>query len=133
MMFMVGEEEPDVTAGQLIASISTSCSTRPNLKFMSDLLEIGSQCSHLSCNELDFLPIVCRCNKYYCRHHIAPDIHKCPIDPAANNSGIPFEKLQRCAVEGCRKPSLNAFNVNPNNPGPLSATCSPCQKSFCAE
>jgi len=84
------------------------------------LLSIGSQCSHPSCGEIDFLPIICRCDKHFCRHHISPEIHQCTIDPAANNpTNVPFDKLPRCNANDCFQPSLGM-------------TCSQCYKSFCA-
>lgn len=95
-----------------------------------DLLEIGSQCSHSSCDQVDFLPILCRCNKYFCRHHIASDLHSCSVDISPNATLASFHKLQRCAVDVCGRPSLNAFHSNDFNSKP---TCSQCRKSFCAD
>lgn len=99
-----------------------------------DLDPIGAHCSLSSCNELDFLPIQCRCTKYFCRHHITPESHSCPVDPAALNlSRAPFEKLQRCAVEKCGKPTLESFIAIPSDDQGRSPAVCVCQKSFCAE
>jgi hypothetical protein len=136
MMFMVAEKESDMAAGHPIAfgaSLPFYHHSPLAIPYHMDLLDIGAQCSHSSCNELDFLPIVCRCNRYYCRHHITPDMHSCPVDLAAENSNhsIPFQKLQRCVVETCGNPSLNAFNAH-SGAASIPATCSQCQQSFCA-
>ncbi|RDB24190.1 AN1-type zinc finger protein 1 [Hypsizygus marmoreus] len=94
------------------------------------LLHIGAQCSHSPCKEIDFLPIICKCNKYFCKTHISPDVHQCPVDLTSNNpTNLPFVKLQRCAAERCGKPSLNAFNGGQGS----VPTCSQCQRSFCAD
>ncbi|KAF9459576.1 hypothetical protein BDZ94DRAFT_1268016 [Collybia nuda] len=95
-----------------------------------DLLNIGTQCSHPSCNELDFLPITCRCDRYFCREHIAPDIHNCPVDLSPEKA-TPFHKLRRCAVDTCTKPTLNAFYSHCDTAS-IPETCSQCQQSFCA-
>jgi hypothetical protein len=95
-----------------------------------DLLQIGSQCSHSSCDQIDFLPILCRCSKYFCRHHITSYRHSCPIDLAANDptTGL-FHNIQRCAINTCGKPSLNVSNSNDSD---LKNACPQCRKSFCA-
>ncbi|KAJ2958113.1 hypothetical protein NUW54_g14554 [Trametes sanguinea] len=41
--------------------------------------EIGAHCALPSCNLNDFLPIRCKCDKLFCRDHIAPDAHRCPL------------------------------------------------------
>ena len=93
-----------------------------------DLLEIGSQCSHSSCNQIDFLPVLCHCNKYFCSYHIPSHLHFCPIDPSANT--VASHKLQSCGFDACANPSLDAFHANDYNP---QITCSQCRKAFCAE
>ncbi|KAF8061042.1 hypothetical protein FPV67DRAFT_319621 [Lyophyllum atratum] len=82
----------------------------------SSLLSIGSECSHPACNELDFLPIVCRCEKPFCRHHASPESHQCTFQ--YNLTHVPFRKLRRCDVSDCAEPALNT-------------ACLQCNKSFC--
>lgn len=96
---------------------------------------IGSHCSLSSCRDLDLLPIRCRCDHLFCRHHIPPESHDCPIDPAANNPApeLPFQKLERCAADKCHKPSLASFITSASDEtSRSSATCPRCQKAFCA-
>ncbi|KAK0441155.1 uncharacterized protein EV420DRAFT_1631584 [Desarmillaria tabescens] len=93
-----------------------------------DLLDIGRQCSLSSCSQVDFLPIKCRCDLFFCKEHIIPDAHGCRLAAttrAVNDSTLP--KFQRCAVPDCSKPSLDAFS------GQGSAACPRCSQSFCAD
>ena len=90
-----------------------------------DLPQIGAHCSLPSCNVLDFLPMVCQCKASFCSQHISPDLHGCRAVRPNNNTSAPSTlPLQRCAFEGCQKPSLPAYN---------ETGCSVCHKSFCAE
>ncbi|KZV73757.1 hypothetical protein PENSPDRAFT_742281 [Peniophora sp. CONT] len=42
------------------------------------LLAIGHQCSHVSCNLVDFLPFKCQhCSESFCGEHFKPDQHSC--------------------------------------------------------
>jgi len=96
---------------------------------------IGSHCSLSACNVLDLLPIRCRCQRLFCRHHISPDIHNCSVDLVSQNpaAGVPFEKLERCAAEKCNKPSLESFIGSASDgKGRSPAACPHCQKAFCA-
>ncbi len=96
-----------------------------------DLPVIGAHCSLPTCKDLDLLPIRCRCDNLFCRHHILPENHDCAVDlnPAA---GVPFEKLKRCAAEKCNKPSLESFIGSPSDEiGRSPATCPHCRKAFC--
>lgn len=99
-----------------------------------DLPVIGSHCSLATCRDLDLLPIKCRCDKVFCRYHISPESHECPVDPAEHREsvGASFEKLERCAAENCNKPSLDAFVGGASNESKSSAGCPHCQKAFCA-
>ncbi|KAF9264912.1 hypothetical protein L218DRAFT_861741 [Marasmius fiardii PR-910] len=94
---------------------------------MSDgnsILKIGNQCA--TCPQVDFLPIRCDCDKYFCKDHISPDAHDCVL--LADKVLVDFDsKLQRCHLELCNKPSLNLSS------DPSAACCSHCGHSFCAE
>ncbi|KAF7359509.1 AN1-type zinc finger protein 1 [Mycena sanguinolenta] len=96
-------------------------------------LEVGSQCSYPLCKEIDFLPIFCRCQLYFCREHSAADTHGCtytrPIEPRVSGPSAP---LQRCAVDKCSKPSLESF-ISSDAEGRTPAKCPSCDASFCAE
>jgi len=97
-----------------------------------EMLDIGSQCSHSPCAEIDFLPIYCRCHRYFCRAHSSADAHSCTYFVAPTPTDLPPVPLQRCAVDTCTKPSLESF-VRSDADGRTPAKCSGCQGSFCAE
>ncbi|EMD34513.1 hypothetical protein CERSUDRAFT_159056 [Gelatoporia subvermispora B] len=100
---------------------------------MADIPSIGAHCSVTSCNVNDFLPMRCRCDQLFCKDHISPESHSCPVDPAAKESSEPAEKLQRCALDKCSKPSLEAFvSDNTNTSGRIPAVCHQCRLSYCA-
>lgn len=100
---------------------------------MSDLLQVGSQCSLSTCNVSDFLPITCKCTQVFCRDHILPDAHACtavttPTGAGAQAGGQAKERLRRCDIEGCNKPTLFAFTTSVER-----ETCEKCRKAFCVE
>ncbi|KAL4246514.1 hypothetical protein ABKN59_008643 [Abortiporus biennis] len=81
---------------------------------------IGAHCSLSSCNLNDFLPIRCRCSNLFCRDHILPDSHQCPLlnqSIESLNSDSGFAKLEKCA-----------FDEN----GRVKAVCERCGGAFCA-
>ncbi|KAJ3808639.1 hypothetical protein EV368DRAFT_43753 [Lentinula lateritia] len=92
----------------------------------SELLNVGDCCS--ICSQIDFLPIECPfCQTKFCKDHILVGAHLCPSANRIDSIGS-FGKLQRCALDGCKNPSLNASSSLSNLP-----TCTACQGSFCAE
>ncbi|KAH9977268.1 hypothetical protein BGW80DRAFT_1167154 [Lactifluus volemus] len=100
-----------------------------------DLAHIGAHCSLASCHELDLLPIRCRCDKQFCKNHIFPDAHQCPVDPsqALRDASPTLQKLQRCAFVSCNKPSLDAFvGDSAGEGGRTSSLCTRCKLGYCA-
>ncbi|KAJ7109118.1 hypothetical protein C8R44DRAFT_276307 [Mycena epipterygia] len=96
-------------------------------------LSIGHQCSHTPCKEIDFLPILCKCELYFCRAHSAADAHGCTFNRQLESTPLPGPSiLQRCAADKCTKPSLESF-IASDAQGRTPATCPQCQASFCAE
>ena len=89
-----------------------------------DLPQIGAHCSLDACNILDFLPIKCRCNKFYCSAHINPDHHACLANPTITlRLNVNTDKRHViCTLDGCEKASLSK-----------EETCSTCHKSFCVK
>ncbi|KAI0713378.1 hypothetical protein C8Q76DRAFT_731204 [Earliella scabrosa] len=96
---------------------------------------VGAHCALPSCNLNDFLPIRCRCQQLFCREHVAPDVHDCPLQRATPTSSDAHAlKLQRCAAQGCNKPSLESFIANPTDTTNRSpAVCQACTQAFCAQ
>jgi hypothetical protein len=101
-----------------------------------DLAPIGAHCSLPSCRALDLLPIRCRCDQQFCKVHIFPDTHECPVDPsqALRDASSPaLQKLQRCSFASCNKPSLDAFiGDSAGDGGRVSALCARCKLGYCA-
>lgn len=100
-------------------------------------LQIGAHCALARCNVNDFLPLRCKCDKLFCRDHIAPDVHACtvlvPTTPDPAGVSDEKEKMQRCAAHGCAKLSLEAF-VAPGQAeaGRVAALCPRCHQAFCS-
>ncbi|KAF9523608.1 hypothetical protein CPB83DRAFT_951338 [Crepidotus variabilis] len=57
----------------------------------AELLAVGKQCSHSSCNLVDFLPFKCHhCQDSFCQEHFKVDDHKCPkYDESQHNRVAP--------------------------------------------
>ena len=101
----------------------------------TDIPAIGAHCALERCNVNDFLPIKCRCELLFCREHIQPEEHSCPLLETIHTPkpGEPAEKMQRCAAGKCNKLSLEAFIVEKHDKeGRTPALCPHCQKAFCA-
>ncbi|KAH8102830.1 hypothetical protein BXZ70DRAFT_1006023 [Cristinia sonorae] len=104
-----------------------------------DVPAIGAHCSLSSCNLNDFLPIKCKCGHLFCKDHIFAEAHSCTAAVSRGQSAsetVPSEKLQRCALETCKKPSLEAFvssSTRADSEGRSAALCSGCSKAFCAD
>ncbi|ESK88430.1 an1-type zinc finger protein 1 [Moniliophthora roreri MCA 2997] len=92
---------------------------------MSELLEVGNHCA--VCPQIDFLPIRCHCNKFFCKDHIAPDAHTCSALGGSERSNFD-NKLHRCHFENCQKLSLNLSGSDAS-----SASCPQCTNCFCVE
>lgn len=98
------------------------------------LPSVGAHCSLPSCNLNDFLPIRCKCEQLFCRDHIAPDVHSCPAQQPAPGTETASFKLQRCAAQGCNKPSLESFIANSTDTTNRSpAVCIGCSQAYCAQ
>ncbi|KAI0811105.1 hypothetical protein BC629DRAFT_1672292 [Irpex lacteus] len=101
-----------------------------------DLPAIGAHCALDTCNVNDFLPIRCRCDRLFCKDHISPETHTCPTlqNEDKSTGSAPQWKLQRCAVEKCNEPSLDAYVVDDSDTKDRPpTTCERCKRSFCAK
>jgi hypothetical protein len=111
----------------------------------SDLLDIGAQCSLPGCLYVDFLPLRCACDQFFCREHICADEHQCTAAsnriPVTSTSGAASteQSLQRCSLAGCEKPSMHAFAKKKADNTELEAQlsvvpvlCARCQQGYCA-
>jgi len=99
---------------------------------------VGLRCDSTSCNQFDFLPIKCHCNKVFCSDHISPDKHSCSsLDRQAEGQTAPSVKRQRCALGNCQKLSLQSATSSDSADleinTPSTAACQKCSLSFCVE
>ncbi|PCH38784.1 hypothetical protein WOLCODRAFT_64537 [Wolfiporia cocos MD-104 SS10] len=95
---------------------------------------IGAHCSVSTCNVNDFLPIRCKCDLLFCKDHIAPELHSCGVDPSVRDPILPVPpKRQKCAAQGCTKPSLeSAIADSADVDNRIPAVCPRCKSAFCA-
>jgi len=85
--------------------------------------EIGARCT--ACGLVDFLPITCTaCGNVLCKEHIHN--HQCAAPVPTPVPMDPSQKLSRCALEGCEKPSLDSLS------SATSVLCDGCKLAFCA-
>ncbi|KAH9837534.1 uncharacterized protein C8Q71DRAFT_856735 [Rhodofomes roseus] len=105
---------------------------------MSDALPaIGAHCALPSCNLNDFLPIRCPCGRLFCRDHVAPDKHACPV-AADRTAALGGERStparEKCAKEGCARPSLESAvrDEGRGEDARTAARCAGCGGGFCA-
>ena len=119
---------------RLIATRISSALPLPAMSSQHPLPQIGAHCSLSSCSLNDFLPIRCTCQQLFCRDHISPDIHHCPLLRAAPPTASSSPQLLRCAAQSCNKPSLESWIAQPSDTTNRSpALCSGCKRAFCAE
>lgn len=57
----------------------------------TQLLAVGTQCGHVSCNLVDFLPFKCQhCRESFCQDHFLWNAHSCPkYDESKHNRVAP--------------------------------------------
>lgn len=70
-------------------------------------LDVGSRCSFPCCGTIDFLPILCRCNKHYCRYHAVPESHSCPALSEKQSLACLGDAVP-CCVPGCKRSCATA-------------------------
>jgi hypothetical protein len=123
---------------QLVTLSSASSFVSTFLVFISMAssdIAVGAHCSLERCNVNDFLPIKCHCERVFCKDHISPESHSCPLLESSFTAqpARSAQKLNRCAAEKCNKPSLEAFIANSSDTeGRTPALCPQCHQAFCA-
>ncbi|THV00824.1 hypothetical protein K435DRAFT_656479 [Dendrothele bispora CBS 962.96] len=90
--------------------MSSSSSATPNPERDAQLLAIGKQCSHPSCQLVDFLPFKCQhCADSFCQEHFMVSAHSCPkYDESKHNRVAP-----NCPL--CNEPVAIRVGQDPNN------------------
>ncbi|XP_044729551.1 AN1-type zinc finger protein 1-like, partial [Chrysoperla carnea] len=87
-----------------------------------ELPNIGQQCSVLDCKQLDFLPLKCSCQKYFCSEHFYLHANQCRLLNSDFKLSSSETKINRCSIDNCK----NVHQL-------LSFECSKCSKYFCIE
>ncbi|KAL7642595.1 UNVERIFIED_CONTAM: hypothetical protein RMT77_007156 [Armadillidium vulgare] len=87
-----------------------------------EIPRIGSNCDFNSCNQLDFLPIVCDyCHKIFCKDHSFADNHNCSLKPLniVPENHVPEKTKHSCSITNCPNSELTPI------------ICSFCSNQFC--
>ena len=88
-----------------------------------ELPNVGKQCAFESCNQLDFLPIICKwCTLSFCKLHSQADLHECKSsDTSPKKAEIidPNPKSYPCTHGECKNKEL----------API--ICDKCSQQFC--
>ncbi|OWR49310.1 hypothetical protein KGM_200864 [Danaus plexippus plexippus] len=85
---------------------------------------LGDQCQNQSCNQIDFLPLQCKCGKTYCREHFNEHCLSGDCQLAPEPREVKFQsddKIYKCSESGCKKGNLHEM------------LCNKCSKHFCIE
>lgn len=85
---------------------------------------LGEHCQKEDCNQVDFLPLQCKCGKIYCRNHFNEHCTTgdCELAPKPREVNLQNDdQIFRCSYSGCRKGNLHEM------------LCKKCNKHFCIE
>ncbi|KAF9807510.1 hypothetical protein SFRURICE_006006 [Spodoptera frugiperda] len=85
---------------------------------------LGEHCQYKDCNQVDFLPLQCKCGKVFCREHFNEHClsGECELAPKPKEVNLKNDdQIFRCSEKGCRKGNLHEM------------LCSKCHKHFCIE
>lgn len=85
-----------------------------------ELPNLGRQCNESSCLQLDFLPLQCKCSKFFCSEHFKSHVQTCP-ELQTNREVIlmKLDDLYTCSSSNCKIKSI------------VPITCETCKKHFC--
>ncbi|CAL8122706.1 unnamed protein product [Orchesella dallaii] len=91
-----------------------------------ELPDIGKQCAHEECQQLDFLPAACaHCSKTFCKYHLSPFVHPCQgfKDNVLTDSDLAEKERERwqvkCSFSDCSKKDM------------VPMYCVKCNQHFC--
>lgn len=85
-----------------------------------ELPKIGNNCVHPGCNQLDFLPLQCKCGKLFCSDHFKLHAVNCPCNTGDVQGEIrKIEDTYKCSEPGCSTTSI------------VPLICEKCNQHFC--
>ncbi|XP_001812177.1 AN1-type zinc finger protein 1-like [Tribolium castaneum] len=84
-----------------------------------ELPNLGQQCAHSNCQQLDFLPLQCKCGKQFCSEHFNKHVQVCETSTNVEVEPQKIQNVFKCSFENCHESSL------------VPLLCSTCRKHFC--
>ncbi|XP_026488179.2 AN1-type zinc finger protein 1-like [Vanessa tameamea] len=85
---------------------------------------LGEHCQNSTCNQVDFLPLQCKCGMVFCRVHFTEHCVSgdCELAPKPRDINLQSDdQIYRCSESGCRKGNLHEM------------LCNKCHKHYCIE
>lgn len=80
--------------------------------------EIGVSCSVSICNQLDFLPLRCQCDKFFCPEHFKQHSHECKTDNVVTDLKT-IDNIFQCSEPSCKDRTI------------VPLLCEKCRKHYC--
>lgn len=98
---------------------TVKCAKRTSIRM--ELPQLGQQCNHTSCLQLDFLPLQCKCGKIFCSQHYNQHAISCEVQ---DNQASDLRKIQD--VSKCSHPDCSATGV-------ILIECEKCLQTYCVK
>ncbi|KAJ8911864.1 hypothetical protein NQ315_012530 [Exocentrus adspersus] len=87
-----------------------------------ELPSLDKQCSAQDCNQLDFLPLHCKCGKTLCSHHFNAHVQACEKSRFLTEDELKkIGNIFLCSYNGCTEGSI------------IPLLCERCNKHFCVK
>ncbi|XP_018570977.1 AN1-type zinc finger protein 1 [Anoplophora glabripennis] len=87
-----------------------------------ELPSLDKQCSEKDCNQLDFLPLECKCGKIFCSHHFHAHVESCEKSRFLSEDELKkIENVSVCSYGGCKERII------------VPILCERCKKSYCVK
>lgn len=85
---------------------------------------LGEHCQFENCNQIDFLPLQCKCGKVLCREHFMEHClsSTCELAPKPEEAKLRTDdKIFRCSEKSCKKGNFHEM------------LCTKCNKHYCID
>lgn len=87
-----------------------------------ELPALDKQCNEKDCNQLDFLPLQCKCGKLFCSHHFNTHVRSCETSRFLSEDELKkIENVSVCSYSECKENLI------------VPIVCERCKKSFCVK
>lgn len=85
-----------------------------------ELPNLDKHCSYKDCQQLDFLPLECKCKRLFCSKHFTLHLQECSLEGnIVTEVKKKIEEVYRCSEAECGSTSL------------VPLICENCKKHFC--